>query len=54
MSARLASIRAKLARMREESRVSLAQLSERLADADDRASGRARETQADADPPAAP
>jgi hypothetical protein len=53
MGARLASIREKLARMREESRASLARLAETLADADDRASGRAREAPPDAEPPAA-
>jgi hypothetical protein len=54
MSARLASIRAKLARMREESNASLARLAETLADADDRASVRAGHAPPDTEPPAAP
>jgi hypothetical protein len=53
MGARLASIREKLIRMREESTASLAQLAETLADADDRASARAHEAPPDAKPPAA-
>ena len=56
MSDRLRSIRSRLARMREESRASLAQLAATVADADERASvrGPGAEPPRAADPPAAP
>jgi ribosome recycling factor len=54
MSERLASIRVRLARMREESRRSLARLSETDAEPDERAAVRSRDEAPAADPPPAP